>query len=83
MSIMFIFEVFSTAFINIEMEYSLILSLILPGFFYSYLIKTTGRALTYSAWWYLYGILVNAGEVAIAIVIIYFKGRKHSGYKSN
>lgn len=83
MSIMFIFEVFATAFINIEMEYSLMLSLILPGFFYSYLIKTTGRTLTYSAWWYIYGVLVNLVEVAIAIIVIYFKGRKHSGYKSD
>lgn len=83
MSIVFIFEFFNTAFINIEMEWSLLLNLILPGFYYSYLIKTTGRALTYSAWWYFYGVLVNLAEVAVTVAIIYFKGRKHSGYKSD
>lgn len=60
------------------MGYSLLLNLFLPGYYYVYILKIIATALSYPWYWLFYGILVNLGELMIALIIIYYLGRKNS-----
>lgn len=60
------------------MEYSIVLNLFLPGYYYVYIMKVIATALTYPWYWLFYGILVNLGELIIALLIVYYTGRKNT-----
>lgn len=82
MSVIFAFNLFTTAFINVEMYIAVILTLFLPGYYYGFTLKTSGRMYTLPVGWYFYGLVVNLAEGIICCVILYIQSRKRSNYRS-
>ncbi|CAL5977408.1 ABC_transporter family protein [Hexamita inflata] len=81
--LIFVLSFFLVAYVHLGKQQSLVLTLVLPGFYFFYISNQLSFLYQYPVYEWIYPLLLNFAELLIALYLIYRKGRKNKASNTN